>query len=385
VPHQHASFFSQRVTTSLVTDVFLTSKKRHDEGVTLRAKMLISPTIQTGSASPGAHSCRPDSSELLRVEKLCVDAFQTRGTSVPILNSISFKVFTGESIGILGESGCGKTTLSRALMGILPRGLQVASGGIALESHQLVGLAERTLRTLRGDVISLVHQEAEGALHPLMRIRDQIAEIFRAHRSWNYRKCLEQSQDILAEVFSENVERMARCYPHELSGGQRQRVLIAQAIACRPRLIIADEPTASLDPTTQAEIISLLGALKRRHGITFILITHNPAILRALADRVIVMYAGRVIEDSPSDILFAHPLHPYTQALLSLERRTSIPIPNSKRKLDALAGVSPDPAHLPGGCTFEPRCNFRGSGCMSEPELISLSPGRRVRCVLYEK
>jgi oligopeptide/dipeptide ABC transporter ATP-binding protein len=378
----------QRVTTPLVTGVLLPAEKSHHRGAISRDKMPISSMTHTDVTLAAAHSSRevPHSSELLHIEKLCVEAFQPGAGPVPVLNSINFTVFSEESIGILGESGCGKTTLSRALMGILPTGLRMSEGSITFESHQLVGMPENVLRGLRGDAISLIHQEAEGALHPLMRVRDQIAEIFRAHRSWSYEKCLEQSHRILAEIFSENVERVARAYPHELSGGQRQRVLIAQAIACRPRLVIADEPTASLDTSTQAEIVSLLGALKRQHHMALILITHNPAILRALADRIIVMYAGRVVEDGPSDSIFATPLHPYTQALLGLERRTDMAVANFKRKLATLDEPAPDRADLTRGCAFEPRCSLRRPECaFSEPDTISVTPDRMVRCVLYEQ
>ncbi len=350
--------------------------------------MVISPSAQTNPIATAADTVpesRRDAPDLLTVDNLCVDAFETGGATVPILNSVSFKLFRGESIGILGESGCGKTTLSRALMGILPPGLRLTGGCITLDSQPFSGLCENALRSLRGDAISLVHQEAEGALHPLMRVQDQIAEIFRAHRPWNYRKCLEQSQNILIEVFSETAERISRSYPHELSGGQRQRVLIAQAIACRPKIMIADEPTASLDLATQAEIISLLSTLKRQHRMGFILITHNPAILRALADRIIVMYAGRIVEDGPSDSVFVTPLHPYTKALLGLERRVGAPLRNIKRKLATLAGSAPDPRELPRSCTFEPRCNVRKPECSPEPNLLSVTPDHRVRCVLYEK
>lgn len=336
------------------------------------------------SSRPSAN--RPGPATLLGVDNLSVGAFRPGLGPTAILESVSLKIWPGEIVGVLGESGCGKTTLSRALLGILPIGLTVRGGSVTLDSQKLFGMQEAVLRTVRGNTISLIHQEAEGALHPLMRVRDQVAEILRAHRSWSYRACLKECECVLRDIFGEQAGRIGRSYPHELSGGQRQRVLIAQAVVCRPKIVIADEPTASLDLATQSEILSLLSALNRRNGMAILLITHNPSILRQLTQRAVIMYAGRIIEEGPTDAVLADPLHPYTQALLSLERRFSPETLVEKSTLATIPGTSPDHADLPPGCTYEPRCGVRIARCNSgEPELLPIHKERLVRCVHHEK
>ena len=350
---------------------------------------LTTRTALDGLTSPVACPSKPyagSSPALLEVENLCVKSFQTGLESISILDHVSFNVLSGETVGILGESGCGKTTLARALMRILPPGLGITSGSVTLGADQLLGADESLLRTLRGNKISVIHQEAEGALHPLMRVREQLAEIFCAHRSWNRQKRHTEAQNILEEVFKQDADRMSRSYPHELSGGQRQRVLIAQAIACRPALVVADEPTASLDLATQSEIISLIDSLKRRHGMSLILISHNPGVLWALANHVIVMYAGKIVERGSREQVFASPLHPYTQALLRLAHRSIPPLGDRKPRLASIPGSAPDLGLVPRGCAYAPRCESRRPDCgISEPEMTVLTVRQQVRCLLHDK
>ncbi len=327
-------------------------------------------------------------SALLTVEDLSVEGPGDKGNNYSILNNVSFEVQRGQTVGILGESGCGKSTLARALMGILPRGLFVRGGRITLGTDEMTGASENFLRNLRGNHISLIHQEAEGALHPLMRVNDQIAEIFRAHRAWSRRKCLSEARSTLAKIFGARAESIGRSFPHELSGGQRQRVLIAQAIACHPQIVIADEPTASLDASTQSEILALLRKLKQQEDMSLILITHNPAILMHLADQIVVMYAGRIVEFGIAEKVFSNPLHPYTRALLRLGARELEAHGEAKSRLATIPGqalvTTSGGRQLDRACDFEPRCEQRMAVCRSTaPHLDAVNPDQRVRCLLY--
>ncbi|MFY9585627.1 MAG: ABC transporter ATP-binding protein [Candidatus Acidiferrales bacterium] len=322
---------------------------------------------------------------LLQVRDLTVRLEASTGGFVHAIEGVSLDVAAGEAVGILGESGCGKTTVALALLRLLPRDGQIVRGSVEFAGCDLVAADESELEKIRGAGISLIFQEPGIALNPVMRVGDQVSEVIYAHRKWNWKRCREEAAAAVAEVFPRDAARISRTYPHELSGGQRQRVLIAQAIACGPALVIADEPTAALDTTTQAEILALIKQLKQRLRVALVLITHNPALLVGLADRILVMYAGRVVEEGPLEQVYHEPLHPYTRGLLR-----SVPEPGSagaagpKTPLPTIPGSPPDLARLPAGCHFEPRCADRMAVCTTrEPGEVRPEVARRVRCFKY--
>ncbi len=327
----------------------------------------------------------PAQAALLRVRDLAVQLRTSSGTAVPAVEGVTFEIAAGEAVGILGESGCGKTTLALALLRLLPPGGRIVRGSIRFGGRELLAADERELEKIRGAEISLIYQEPSIALHPVMRVGSQVSEVIHAHRGWSWARCREEAAAALAEVFPGDASRLSSAYPHQLSGGQRQRVLIAQALACRPALVIADEPTASLDTTTQAEIFSLIKQCKQRLRIALLLISHNPALLAGLADRVLVMYAGRVVEEGPLERVYRAPLHPYTQGLLRSIPGAARDDPAERQaKLPTIPGSPPDPARLPPGCPFEPRCADRMAVCTSrEPDEVWPEPLRRVRCFKY--
>ena len=324
---------------------------------------------------------------LLQVRNLDVAYVSGAGSTAWALLDINFEVMPGETLGILGESGSGKSTLGAALLNLLPGSGRIRRGKILVQGEDVLGFGATELQRLRGGRISLIFQEPSAALHPTMRIGDQISEVLRAHESLDGSARRARVQEILRQVFSSDVERIAHSYPHQLSGGQRQRVLIAQAIASQAKLLVADEPTASLDPTTQREILSLFKALREKLGIAVIFITHNPALLSGFADRVLVLYAGRVVEWGPMrDVLFS-PQHPYTKALL----RCLPPFDGECReggnaKLRVIEGVSPYSASLAEACAFAPRCVDRMDICQTQqPAGLALSDAHRVFCLKFSQ
>jgi oligopeptide transport system ATP-binding protein len=323
---------------------------------------------------------------VLEVRDLRVTYHSRGGQDFPALDGVSFCLESGEVLGVLGESGSGKSTLAMSLLGLFrAKGVTVA-GAVLFEGEDLLRAQPGGLQKIRGKRISLIFQEPSVALHPTMQAGRQIRHVLAAHGT-QWRGGFDQrTREVLEQLFfAEEAERIARSHPHELSGGQRQRVLIAQAIACGPSVIIADEPTASLDPTTQMEILGVFRALRKSLWLTMMLITHNPALLAGFADRILVLYAGRVIELGPAEEVLASPKHPYTQSLFQSIPPLSSARQAGKKKLPAIPGDSLASPLSREGCPFEPRCPQRMDICKSrEPRLVNLSETHTVSCFRYE-
>ncbi len=253
---------------------------------------------------------------LLEVRNLTID-YATRGSeSFRAVDDLSFHVEAGEVVGLMGESGCGKSSIALALLGLLPRKTAKISGSVFLAGRELLGMNEKELQKLRGSEISLIFQEPEIALSPMMRVGEQIAEVIHAHRRWNWKRCRSEAAQLLERVGLEPAVRIFDSYPHQLSGGQRQRIVLAQAISCKPALLVADEPTASLDVESQNEFISLLRNLRNETGLSILLISHSPALQARLADRLLVIRNGQIIESGSFERLFENPAHDYTRLML---------------------------------------------------------------------
>lgn len=321
--------------------------------------------------------------ELLRVAGLSVRYDTTRrkggqdSTARPALCEANLTIAPGETLAVVGESGSGKTTLGMALMGLLPEGAQV-SGSVRFGEQEICGMGERDLRKIRGARISAIYQEPGLALHPMLRAGEQIAEVHRAHFRVSRGKARAAAMKMAERMFRSDAARIVRAYPHELSGGQQQRVVIAQALVCRPALVIADEPTASLDGETQGEILELLAELKREMNLALLLITHNIALVPRIADRMAVMYAGRIVEQGRAAEVLREPRHPYTRMLVAFAEG---------RGVDAAACDAQGENQLACGCEFAARCGERLEKCANEdPAEIFVgdaAPRASVRCFLY--
>lgn len=330
------------------------------------------------------HAKSSSASALLSVRGLTVRYATNDQTSHPALLGVGFDINPGEIVGILGESGSGKSTLALSILGLLPAPTEIA-GSILFKDSELLRLDDSGWKAIRGARIAMVFQEPGLSLSPVLRAGDQIAEVLRAHRRGEGKHRKGQVEGLLEEVGFVQVERIYKAYPHQLSGGELHRVAIAQALACCPDLVIADEPTRSLDGTRQAEILDLLRHTTRKFGCALIFITHNPALLAGFADRVIVMYAGRIVEEGPISQVFRRPLHPYTKGLLQLVP-ASLQNPHRTRgqHLPSLSGNLSDSDHLSPGCIFAPRCPAKTDLCQSETPLeVIPEESRRVSCFNY--
>lgn len=326
-----------------------------------------------------------DFESVLEVRNLHVAYLSRASVLSSVIVDVSFDVRSGEILGVLGESGSGKTTLATSLLGLLPSNGKIRSGSITFEGRDILQAEPRELESLRGRRIALINQEPSVALHPTMRVSDQVGEVLAAHEHLSRKARRERLHQVLATLFPTETDRISSSYPHQLSGGQRQRVLIAQAIACGPSLLIADEPTASLDSATQREVLSVFENLRRRFRVAIIFITHNPSLLAGLADRVLVLYGGRVAEFGPAENVLFNSLHPYTQLLLGcLPPPLGARAASRKTKLPVIAGDAPNLDLLSLGRRFEPRCEDRFEHCGTrEPVAVSLANEHVVSCFKF--
>jgi len=306
-------------------------------------------------------------------------------TRVRAVDDLSLVIGSGEVVGILGESGCGKSTLASAILQMLPLHAQWEQGSVVFRGRDLSKMPESELRGIRGRQIALIPQDPALSLNPVMTAGSQISEVLRAHLPSPAKERRARVLELLTEVEFDRPREIYGAYPHQLSGGQRQRVAIAQAVSCNPALVIADEPTSKLDAPLQADVISLLARIRREHGLTIVLISHDPAIFAGFADRIAVMYAGRVIEVGTTAQIFRQPLHPYTQALVEIAKSAVVTsAPAARRRFAAIEGDSPDPSRVPAGCRFHPRCPERMDICSQRyPQVYLPEPSRPVSCFKY--
>lgn len=320
------------------------------------------------------------SKTLLDIQKLTTCFSSPQGIAKAV-DTVSLSFMQGETLAIVGESGCGKTVLALSVLGLIPDPPgRVTEGNILYRDQNLLNMTEGELRKIRGNHVSMIFQEPMTALNPVFRVNDQIAEPLKLHQGLNKQEALEKAVDALDLVGIPNPAKIAKSYPHELSGGMRQRVMIAMAMACNPDLLIADEPTTALDVTIQAQILDLMNNLKEQMDGSLMLITHDLGVVARMAQRIAVMYSGKIVELSPADKLYKDPLHPYTQGLLA-----SIPRIGEKTHLNPIPGIVPSIFNQPEGCRFHPRCPKAFAKCsLILPPLIKAYSDRKVRCWLYE-
>ena len=317
------------------------------------------------------------SNPLLQINDLQM-VFDTESGTVQAVAGLSFHINKGETLGVVGESGCGKSVTALSILRLVSG--RIASGSIKFEDVDILKLSDKKMQKIRGNDISMIFQEPMTSLNPVYTIGYQIAEAISAHQRIKRKDAMEKTVEMLRQVGIPDSARRVNEYPHQMSGGMKQRVMIAMALSCNPKLLIADEPTTALDVTIQAQIIEIMKELKAKRDMGIMFITHNLGIVADMADRVIVMYAGLIVEESPVGPLFEKPLHPYTEGLLA-----SVPrLDTSKVPLYVIKGTVPNPLKMPDGCRFHPRCPYKGPRCSEkEPSLVNLSDGRKVRCWRY--
>jgi peptide/nickel transport system ATP-binding protein len=311
---------------------------------------------------------------VLELRDLSVTLATDRGPLRPV-DGVSFAVRPGRTLAVVGESGCGKSVTALSIMGLLPQGAKLG-GSARFEGRELTTLEPEEWRRKRGREMAMIFQEPMTSLNPAFRAGEQVAEALRLHQSLSPRAAWDAAVEMLARVRIPDAARRAQQYPHQLSGGMRQRVMIAMALACRPRLLIADEPTTALDVTVQAQILSLIDELKAETGTAVVLITHDLGVVADHADDVVVMYAGRVAEQAPASALFAVPQHPYTIGLLG----AAPSLEGGAERLASIEGTVPDLRNPPPGCRFAPRCPFAVARCAEQPPLAEVMPGHSAAC-----
>ncbi|GAC1399959.1 MAG: ABC transporter ATP-binding protein [Pyrinomonadaceae bacterium] len=323
---------------------------------------------------------------LLEVKNLQTH-FQTRAGLVRAVDGVSFSIARGELLALVGESGCGKSVTALSILRLVGKPGKIVGGAILFEGKNLLELSDAEMCAIRGDDIAMIFQDPMTSLNPVYTVGEQIAEALRLHRKLSRKDAKLAAVEAMNEVSIPDPARRADDYPHQLSGGMRQRVMIAMALACDPKLLIADEPTTALDVTIQAQILELLNELRRTRELAVLLITHDLGVVAEVADRVCVMYTGRIVEESPVNELFAQPKHPYTQGLLRSVPKLSMDAIGRREKLTTIEGTVPKLTALPRGCHFAPRCEFRMPRCteLERIPLYELGESARVRCVLYEK
>jgi len=321
---------------------------------------------------------------LLDVRDLQTFFFTERGVARAV-DRVSFRLSEGQVVGIVGESGCGKSITALSIMRLIPMPPgKILGGQIFFEGKDLLRLSEDEMQAIRGNHISMIFQEPMTSLNPVFRVGDQIIEVIERHQRTGKKQAVDRTIELLNQVGIPSPENRIRDYPHQLSGGMRQRVMIAMALACRPKLIIADEPTTALDVTIQAQILDLLQHLQETTGTAMLLITHDLGVIARVAQYVVVMYTGRVVEEAEAGDLFKKPLHPYTQGLM--RSIPGIPANEGNKRLEAIPGVVPSLLDLPIGCKFNTRCPFAFDLCFrEEPGLLLPEGGHPVRCWLYKE
>lgn len=308
--------------------------------------------------------------------------FRTEHGIVRSVDDVSFRLDAGEILGIVGESGCGKSVTSFSIMGLIEAPGEIAGGEIWLEDQELTKLSKRQLRKLQGKEMAMIFQEPLTSLNPLLTVGLQISEVLTRHKRLSKREVKEQSVGMLRQVGIPRPEEVYHAYPHELSGGMRQRVMIAIAISCGSKLLIADEPTTALDVTIQAQILKLMKELRDNFNTSIMLITHDLGVVAEMADRVIVMYAGQVVEEGDVYEIYRSPKHPYTKGLMNSTPK----IEEVRKKLESIPGTVPVLSNMPSGCRFHPRCPVARDKCMTEaPQMKMLRPGVQVRCWLHQE